>query len=248
MAEIVIDLGPITMHYIGEYNSATQYVAGDVVSYNGCSFVYLQNSTGTVPIADGVIAFKLADKGEKGDKGDTGVQGVQGAKGDKGDTGVQGPAGADGTVTFDALTDAQKASLKGEKGDAGVQGLQGEKGDKGDKGDTGAAGIDGNNSLSEFISGSCAVTTLTSLPITKRLIVASLSTATDISLASALAIGQELLIRCTPSVAFTQPLPSSNGWSCLDGSSIDLIVGKVTEISILCYATDSYSIAIKQEV
>lgn len=100
----------------------------------------------------------------------------------------------------------------------------------------------------DFYNGSNAVTTLASLPVTKRLIIATLSAATDISLASALAIGQELLIRCTPSVAFTQPLPSSNGWSCLDGSSIDLIVGKVTEISILCYATDSYSIAIKQEV
>ena len=100
----------------------------------------------------------------------------------------------------------------------------------------------------DFYNGSNAVTTLTSLPVSKRLIIATLSAATDISLASALSVGQELLIRCTPSVAFTQPLPTSTGWSSLDGSSVDLVAGKVTEISILCYATDSYSISLKQEV
>ena len=41
--------------------------------------------------------------------------------------------GEDGTVSFDALTDEQKASLKGEKGD------------KGDTGERGADGIDGTN-------------------------------------------------------------------------------------------------------
>lgn len=48
--------------------------------------------------------------------------------------GEDGKDGKDGTVKFDALTDAQKASLKGEKGD---------KGDKGDRGEKGAAGATG---------------------------------------------------------------------------------------------------------
>ena len=45
----------------------------------------------------------------KGSQGDMGIRGPQGAA---------GKIGQDGTVTFDELTDEQKASLKGEKGDA----------------------------------------------------------------------------------------------------------------------------------
>ena len=45
----------------------------------------------------------------KGSQGDMGIRGPQGAA---------GKIGQDGTVTFDELTDEQRASLKGEKGDA----------------------------------------------------------------------------------------------------------------------------------
>lgn len=81
----------------------------------------------------------------KGPKGDTGSQGPVGPQGLKGDTGEQGPAGpqgpkgADGTMTFEDLTEEQKESLKGDPGP------QGEKGDKGDKGDPGVKGNDGAN-------------------------------------------------------------------------------------------------------
>ena len=88
-------------------------------------------------------------QGPKGEKGDTGAQGPRGEKGDTGErgpqgetgaTGPQGPKGKDGEVTFESLTDAQKASLrgepgaKGEKGEKGEPGAQGEKGEKGDPG------------------------------------------------------------------------------------------------------------------
>ena len=88
-------------------------------------------------------------QGPKGEKGDTGAQGLRGEKGDTGErgpqgetgaTGPQGPKGKDGEVTFESLTDEQKASLrgepgaKGEKGEKGDPGAQGEKGEKGDPG------------------------------------------------------------------------------------------------------------------
>ena len=57
-------------------------------------------------------------KGEKGDQGDIGPRGLKGSKGDPGPRGVQGPPGKDGTVSFDALTASQKASLKGDKGES----------------------------------------------------------------------------------------------------------------------------------
>ena len=72
------------------------------------------------------------EKGEKGDKGERGLQGLQGKqglqgiqgekgeKGDKGDKGDRGLQGIQGDpLTWDDLTDEQKASLKGEKGDDG---------------------------------------------------------------------------------------------------------------------------------
>ena len=82
-------------------------------------------------------------QGPKGDKGDTGPQGPKGDKGDTGPQGPQGPKGADGTMTFEELTEEQKESLRGPQGIQGEQGLQGPKGDKGDPGETGATGPQG---------------------------------------------------------------------------------------------------------
>lgn len=53
------------------------------------------------------------------------------------------------------------------------------------------------------------VTTLASLPISKRSITATLSAATTLSVASGMQIGEELMIRCVPSAAFTQAIPNS---------------------------------------
>ena len=64
-------------------------------------------------------------QGPKGDKGDTGATGP---KGDKGDQGIQGEPGKDGTMTFEELTDEQKASLKGEPGEKGEDGEPGAPG------------------------------------------------------------------------------------------------------------------------
>ena len=178
-------------------------------------------------------------KGEQGEQGEPGQKGEQGAKGEKGDPGAKGEQGA-----------------KGDKGDIGPQGIQGEKGDKGEPGEKGEQGIQGiqgeqgvpgNNDLQIYQTGSNTVTTLTSLPTTKRLVIATLSTATDISLASDMVIGQELLVRCTPSVDFSQPIPTASGWESMDGSTIEFKSGKVTEISILCVAASTYSISIKSQ-
>lgn len=68
------------------------------------------------------------EKGEKGDPGEAGPVGPQGPQGEKGDTGPQGPQGekgADGTMTFEDLTEEQKESLKGDKGDPGTTNWEG---------------------------------------------------------------------------------------------------------------------------
>ena len=87
--------------------------------------------------------------GPQGPKGETGAIGPQGPQGETGATGPQGPKGKDGEVTFESLTDEQKASLrgepgakgeKGEKGEPGAQGPQGEKGEPGAQGPKGESG------------------------------------------------------------------------------------------------------------
>lgn len=111
------------------------------------------------------LATLKGDKGDKGDTGATGPQGPQGIQGPQGETGAvgpqgpqgiqgekgeQGPKGADGVMTFEELTDEQRATLKGDKGDVGPQGPQGPQGE------------DGANGLSATITGATATVDNTS--------------------------------------------------------------------------------------
>ena len=140
--------------------SSAQKVASDVQKKldNG-EFVGAQGAKGErgekgEPGAQGLRGEK-GDTGEQGPRGETGEPGAQGLRGEKGDTGEQGPRGEtgatgpqgpkgkDGEVTFESLTDEQKASLRGEPGAKGEKGDPGERGAKGDKGDPGAQGEKG---------------------------------------------------------------------------------------------------------
>ena len=98
--------------------------------------------------------------GPQGPQGETGAIGPQGPRGETGATGPQGPKGKDGEVTFESLTDEQKASLrgepgakgeKGEKGDPGAQGEKGEKGDPGAQGEKGEKGDPGRDAPQEAV-------------------------------------------------------------------------------------------------
>lgn len=91
------------------------------------------------------------------------------------------------------------------------------------------------------------VTTLANLPITKRSITATLSAATTLSVASGMQIGEELMIRCVPSAAFTQAIPNSGAYVSMSGASITTTANKPFEINIWCYASGKYSIAVKEQ-
>ena len=91
------------------------------------------------------------------------------------------------------------------------------------------------------------VTTLANLPITKRSITATLSAATTLSVASGMQIGEELMIRCVPSAAFTQAIPNSGNYISMSGTSISTTANKPFEINIWCYASGKYSIAVKEQ-
>ena len=91
------------------------------------------------------------------------------------------------------------------------------------------------------------VTTLANLPISKRSITATLSAAATLSVQSGMQIGEELMIRCVPSAAFTQAIPNSGAYVSMSGTSITTTANKPFEINIWCYASDKYSIAVKEQ-
>lgn len=91
------------------------------------------------------------------------------------------------------------------------------------------------------------VTTLASLPITKRLVTATVSAATTLSLASALEVGDELhiVVYNSSASAITQTLPNTGSYISLSGTSISIPAGVRIEINILCYATTPYFFLIR---
>lgn len=91
------------------------------------------------------------------------------------------------------------------------------------------------------------VTTLANLPISKRSITATLSAATTLFVQSGMQIGEELMIRCVPSAAFTQAIPNSGAYVSMSGTFITTTANKPFEINIWCYASGKYSIAVKEQ-
>ena len=89
------------------------------------------------------------------------------------------------------------------------------------------------------------VTTLASLPITKRLVTATVSAATTLSLAAALEVGGDelhIVVYNSKASAITQTLPNTGSYKSLSGTSISIPATGRIEINILCYATTSYLI------
>lgn len=98
----------------------------------------------------------------------------------------------------------------------------------------------------DTITGINTVTTLASLPITKRSIVATVTAATSLSLASNLELGQELYIRIynNGSNTITQPIPNSGNFVSMNGTSVSIPSKSFIEMSIWCYESGKYSIRI----
>lgn len=128
----------------------------------------------------------------------------------------------------------------------GATGATGPQGPAGAKGATGATGPQGPQGVGDpTVTGVNTVTTLTSLPISKRSITARLGAATNISLASGMSVGNDLYIRCVASAAFTQPIPNTGAFTSMSGTSLNVAAGDIFEISIWCYAAGAYSISVK---
>ena len=103
-----------------------------------------------------------------------------------------------------------------------------------------------------FGTGSNSVTTLVNIPTSKRLVKATLSSTSNLSInesARALNVGEEIYLDCNPTASFTQPIPTTGSFRSMSGSSIATTSGVPFEMSILKIATSGvmYSITVKEK-
>jgi hypothetical protein len=135
----------------GPWAIAMAYVANDVVSAGGSSYVALTANTAVDPAIDASASgshwLLLAAAGARGALGATGATGVQGPTGATGPVGLpgvvgpQGPVGPTGPVGLPGVAGPQgPAGATGPVGLPGVAGAQGPVGGVGPAGPQGAAG------------------------------------------------------------------------------------------------------------
>lgn len=80
----------------GAYNGATAYGYGDLVTYNGASYVATGDTTGNLP-TDAAYWQIISAKGDTGDEGPQGPIGLTGPEGPQGPQGIQGETGPAGS-------------------------------------------------------------------------------------------------------------------------------------------------------
>ena len=133
------EIGFAGMLYDNRRTFANQYVAGEVIVYNGNYFICLANNDAIPPTGDaiGVYWNPYSLVGAQGIQGEPGPQGIQGEPGPQGIQGEPGPQGPQG--------------IQGETGPQGPQGIQGEPGPQGP---AGPAGTSGNNTPTFSIQSS----------------------------------------------------------------------------------------------
>jgi Collagen triple helix repeat (20 copies) len=130
----------------GEYSALTSYVASDIVSYEGGSYLATQSTLGNLP-TNATYWQALAEKGDTGAtgaEGIQGIQGVQGIQGIQGETGATGPQGIQGEAGTNGTNGTNGSDgATGTQGPQGIQGIQGPAGTNGTNGTNGIDGVDG---------------------------------------------------------------------------------------------------------
>ena len=134
--------------YRGAWTSLASYVANDVVTHAGSSWIALDASTNVAPSPQSTGSWSVfAAQGEPGPQGAQGLPGAAGPQGPQGSPGVTGAAGATGAQ-----------GPVGARGPAGPAGPQGPIGPQGPPGPAGSDGrIIGGGTSSDEASRSTAV-------------------------------------------------------------------------------------------
>lgn len=143
--------GPPTS-FSGVYNSGTTYSQGNIVFFNGSSYVSLINgNTGNQPDTNPSDWALFAQEGNQGPQGTNGSNGVQGTTGSNGAAGTQGTTGSNGTNGTQGATGSNGTNgaqgATGSNGTNGAQGATGSNGTNGTQGTTGANGTQGTSGV-----------------------------------------------------------------------------------------------------
>ena len=88
--------GSFASSFGGSWDGVTTYAAGEIVFHNGSSYLALNGSTNSGPIANPADWTLVAEVGAVGAQGPTGATGATGAQGPTGSTGPQGLVGLTG--------------------------------------------------------------------------------------------------------------------------------------------------------
>ena len=153
--------------YRNLYSNSTQYYKNDVVSFNGSSYICLNDCININPDSSTFYWFYLAVKGDtgqqgpKGDKGNTGDEGPRGPKGDNGSDGTSPDIGVIVSAVIGAAGLAGYASLQSQVATLGTtvatlsttvatQEIEIETLDA--KTQYQSVGLDGSNNTTEFLS------------------------------------------------------------------------------------------------
>jgi len=133
------------------WNNATAYVANNIVTSGGSTWIALVNNVNIAPGTDATKWTLFAAKGDAGDQGIQGAQGPSGPAGYPGPTGATGPQGAQGVPGPQGTAGSTgpqglqgPAGANGANGAPGAQGPAGPKGDTGDTGPLGPQGLQGD--------------------------------------------------------------------------------------------------------
>lgn len=127
----------------GSWSAAISYTAGEVVTFNGASYIALLGNKNVSPTdtTDWAILDAAGAPGPQGPMGPQGVTGPTGPMGPSGAAGAQGPAGPAGTAGATGATGP--AGAVGPAGPAGPMGPAGPQGPAGAQGTQGPAGTSG---------------------------------------------------------------------------------------------------------
>jgi hypothetical protein len=119
---------PVTINFtnytpLGEYVAETAYILGQGVSYNGSSYVAIQETTGNLPTNTDYWQI-VAERGDTGDNGLDGADGVDGlAATVTAGTTTTGEPGTDASVVNSGTESAAIFDFTIPRGDAGADGL-----------------------------------------------------------------------------------------------------------------------------
>jgi hypothetical protein len=137
---------------IGEWDNTTNYLANDMVSYNGSSYIAIQDNINKIPsieVSYWLLQSLAGSNGTSGTSGTDGTSGTSGSSGSDGTSGTSGSSGTDGTSGTSGSSGTNGTSgTSGSSGSSGTSGSSGSSGTSGSSGSSGTSGSSGSSGTS----------------------------------------------------------------------------------------------------